>query len=80
VGRDRRVEPAGEPRLLTHEVAEYRALIDGLGIVGTVFVETTVDDADYQEEARLVAAPVGREGMLGQIASCRPETDEGFGA
>jgi predicted TIM-barrel fold metal-dependent hydrolase len=73
---------AGIPALARGDftVADYRALTKGLGIVGTVFMESAVDDADYQEEARLVAALVGREGMLGQIASCRPETDEGFDA
>jgi predicted TIM-barrel fold metal-dependent hydrolase len=43
-------------------------------------METGVDDADYQAEARLVAGLVGQAGLLGQIASCRPEEDAGFGA
>lgn len=57
--------------------ADYDALTAGKGIVGTVFMETGVDDDSYRAEARLVARLVGGR-MLGQIASCRPETDAGF--
>jgi predicted TIM-barrel fold metal-dependent hydrolase len=59
---------------------DYVALTKGLGVTGTVFMETGVDDADYQTEARLVAGMVGSHGILGQIASCRPEDDAGFDA
>lgn len=58
--------------------ADYAGLTAGLGVIGTVFMETGVDDADYKTEARLVAGLVGSDGMLGQIASCRPEEDAGF--
>lgn len=58
--------------------ADYAALTAGKGIAGTIFMETGVDDADYQAEARLVAGMVGTGGMLGQIASIRPEHDAGF--
>ena len=57
---------------------DYDRQTQGKGIAGTVFMETGVDDADYQSEARLVATLVGQNGMLGQIASCRPEDDAGF--
>ncbi|MDZ4392347.1 amidohydrolase [Cypionkella sp.] len=57
---------------------DYARLVAGKGVIGTVFMETGVDDADYQAEARLIAGLVGKGGMLGQIASCRPETDAGF--
>ena len=60
--------------------ADYARLTEGRGIAGTVFMETGVDDADYQAEARLVAGMVGTGGMLGQIASIRPETEAGFEA
>jgi len=43
-------------------------------------METGVDDADYQAEARLAAGLVGAGGVLGQIAACRPEEDAGFEA
>jgi predicted TIM-barrel fold metal-dependent hydrolase len=41
-------------------------------------MEVGVDDADYQAEARFVASHVREGELLGQIASCRPETDAGF--
>ena len=62
--------------------ADYAALTAGKGVIATIFMETGVDDADYKAEARLVAGmidpEVGSGGMLGQIASIRPEVDEGF--
>lgn len=60
--------------------ADYAALTAGQGITATIFMETGVDDADYRAEARLVAGMVGQGGILGQIASCRPEEDAGFDA
>lgn len=62
--------------------ADYDALVKGRGVVGTVFMETGVDEADYQREARLVAglADAGDLPMYGQIAACRPEIDAGFEA
>jgi predicted TIM-barrel fold metal-dependent hydrolase len=73
---------AGIPALATGDFtfADYLALTAGRGVVGAVFMETGVDDADYQAEARLVAGMVGQGGLLGQIASCRPEDDAGFEA
>lgn len=63
---------------------DYAALVAGKGVAGTIFMETGVDDADYQAEARMVAGMVGSAvggvPMLGQIASIRPERDEGFDA
>ncbi|OYW58320.1 MAG: amidohydrolase [Rhodobacterales bacterium 12-65-15] len=62
--------------------ADYASLAQG--VTATIFMETGVDDADYQAEARLVAGMVGTSvggvAMLGQIASIRPEVDEGFDA
>ena len=57
---------------------DYDRLTSGLGIAGKIFMEAGVDDADYQTEARFVCGLVGRHGLLGQIASIRPETDAGF--
>ncbi len=59
---------------------DYQAQTKGQGITGTIVMECGVDEADYQAEARYVATRVGRDGILGQIASCRPETDAGFDA
>ncbi|MGL4237087.1 amidohydrolase family protein [Tabrizicola sp.] len=69
---------AGIPALAAGDFTEgdYARLTAGKGVVGSVFMETGVDDADYRAEARLVA---GMSGFLGQIASIRPE-DEGFEA
>jgi predicted TIM-barrel fold metal-dependent hydrolase len=62
----------------------YAGLVAGKGVGATIFMETGVDDADYQAEARMVAGMVGTSvggvAMLGQIASIRPEWDEGFDA
>lgn len=54
-------------------VADWQGLVAGRGVVGALVMECGVDDADYRDEARLVA---GLD-VLGQIASCRPEA-EGF--
>jgi predicted TIM-barrel fold metal-dependent hydrolase len=63
---------------------DYASLVAGTGVRATIFMETGVDDADYQTEARLVAGMVGTSvggvKMLGQIAGVRPEWDEGFDA
>ena len=71
---------AGVPALATGDftVADYQKLTAGKGIAATIFMETGVDDADYQTEARVVAGLIGQGGMKAQIASCRPETDVGF--
>jgi predicted TIM-barrel fold metal-dependent hydrolase len=72
----------GVPVLASGDFApdDYAALTAGRGVAASVFMETGVDDADYRAEARLVAGLVGSNGMLGQIASCRPEEDAGFEA
>lgn len=59
---------------------DYAALTEGRGVIGTIFMEAGVDDGDYQAEARFVSQRVGQGGLLGQIASCRPETNAGFDA
>lgn len=58
----------------------FRAETHGLGVTGALFMETGVDDADCQAEARHVATRIGTQGLIGQIASCRPEEDAGFDA
>lgn len=46
-----------------------------------VFMEAGVDDPFYQDEARWVHGLMQQEPRLvGQVASCRPETDDGFTA
>jgi predicted TIM-barrel fold metal-dependent hydrolase len=63
----------------TFSLEAYAALTRDAGIAGTIFMEVDVSDA-YRDEARMVAelaAPPGSR-ILGQIASCRPESDAGF--
>ena len=59
---------------------DYKTLTEGLGIGGTLFMETGVDDPDYQQETRFVKslADNSDNGMIGLIASIRPESDEVF--
>lgn len=59
---------------------DYRGLTAGAEILGSIFMEAGVDGDDYQTEARFVAefAKDDRNRILGLIASCRPESDEGF--
>ena len=59
---------------------DYKSLTEGLGIGGTLFMETGVDDPDYQQETRFVKslAENADNGMIGLISSIRPESDEGF--
>lgn len=64
----------------TFTLQDYRTLTAARGIAGTLFMEVDVPDAEYQEEARFVGALVGTGGLLGQVASCRPESDAGFDA
>jgi predicted TIM-barrel fold metal-dependent hydrolase len=59
---------------------EDAVALGGDRVKGRIFMEVGVDDADYQPEARFIAGLIGSHGLLGQIASCRPETDAGFDA
>lgn len=63
-------------------VGDYAELTRDAGVGGSLFMETGVDDADYQTEARFVHQLAGdaANGIVGSIASIRPETDEGFDA
>lgn len=70
--------PALEDRAF--RVEDYRALTESAGIIGTLFMEAAVDEADFGAEtdhvAKLAADPAN--GILGLIATARPETDDGF--
>ncbi len=70
--------PALAGRAFTAE--DYAALTAELGVGGTIFMEVDADDGEA--EARMIADLVRRPGsrILGQIAACRPETDQGFEA
>ncbi|MDA4845003.1 amidohydrolase family protein [Hoeflea poritis] len=60
----------------------YQELADQRSVAATIFMETGVDDADYKAEARFAAELAGRPSsrIIGLIASCRPESDEGYEA
>lgn len=60
---------------------EYRALAEGAGVAGTIFMEVDVA-GDWRAEARHVAALAAEpgSGILGIVASCRPEEEAGFEA
>ncbi len=62
------------------DLDRYADLTAGEDVIGTVFMETGVDDADYRAETRFVADLARKKdsGILGLIASCRPEDDDGF--
>ena len=61
---------------------DYKTLTEGLGIGGTLFMETGVDDPDYQQETRFVKSLADNTDneMIGLISSIRPESDEVFEA
>lgn len=63
-------------------IEDYRSLTEDLGIEGTLFMETGVDDPDTVAETQHVSglASDPASGILGLIATCRPETDQGFDA
>ncbi len=63
-------------------IADYHRLTEGLGIEGSFFMETAADDPDVAAETRHVAGLAGdpANGIRGLIATCRPETDDGFEA
>ncbi len=73
---------AGAPALngRRFSVEDYQALTAGAGVAGSLFME--VDADDWRDEAAMIAALSGEEGsgILGTIAACRPETDDGFDA
>ena len=58
-------------------VEDYLKLTEGLGIGGTLFMETGVDDPDYQNEAKYVQklSDNPNNGIKGLIVSIRPEDD-----
>ena len=61
-------------------VEDYKKLTDGLGVGGTLFMETGVDDPDYKNEAKHVQTLLedSNNGIKGLIVSIRPEEDIEF--
>jgi len=61
-------------------VKDYNNLVNSLGVGGTLFMETGVDDSDYQKETHFVKSLMdeAKNGIKGLIVSIRPEEDNGF--
>ena len=61
-------------------LANYKNLTDDLGVGGTLFMETGVDDEDYQKETKFIKTIKDKNdsNMIGIIASIRPENDDEF--
>ncbi len=59
---------------------DYKQLAKAGGVTRSVFMEVGVDDDDYQAEANTIRSLVEAESgeLNGVIASCRPESDDGF--
>lgn len=59
---------------------DYKALTADAGISGTIFMECDVPEAAYRTETRMIHTLAGGQesGIIGIIAGCRPETEEGF--
>jgi predicted TIM-barrel fold metal-dependent hydrolase len=80
--RQRYAWTGGTPALAGRRfgLGEYRGLTAEAGVAGSIFME--VDAEDWRSEARMVAelARAPGSGILGLVASCRPEEDAGFEA
>ena len=61
-------------------VDSYLSLTKDLGIGGTLFMETGVDDPDYQKEAHFIKSLMDdtKNGIKGLILSIRPEENDNF--
>jgi len=61
-------------------IEDYKKLTDGMGVAGTLFMETGVDDTDYQKETRFVKTLKDNSdnNLIGIISSIRPEEDGVF--
>jgi predicted TIM-barrel fold metal-dependent hydrolase len=59
---------------------DYVKAIEGSGIVGALFMESSPDDPHWQDETRFVGDLSHQPGSLlrGLIANCRPEDKDGF--
>lgn len=61
-------------------VQDYKNLTAGLGVGGTIFMESGVDDPDYQKETSFVHSLFKdpENSLIGLIVSIRPEKDDNF--
>ena len=63
-------------------IQDNLGLTAGKGVGGAIFMEAGVDDDDYQSETRFIAGQAADKanGLVGIIASGRPENDDGYDA
>ena len=63
-------------------IQDNLGLTAGRDVGGTIFMETGVDDSDYQTETRFIAGQAADKanGIVAIVASCRPENDDGYDA
>ena len=61
-------------------IQDYKNLTAGLGVGGTIFMESGVDDPDYQKETSFVHSLFKdpENSLIGLIVSIRPEEDDNF--
>ena len=61
-------------------IDNYKSLTKDFGIGGTLFMETGVDDEDYQKETKYIKSISDKldNNIIGMISSIRPENDEEF--
>tara|TARA_Y100001970_G_C14241075_1_gene864941 strand:+ start:1526 stop:2377 length:852 start_codon:yes stop_codon:yes gene_type:complete len=61
-------------------IEDHKLITENYGIGGALFMETGVDDKDYQEETRYVNKYISnpKNILIGIIASIRPEKNEEF--
>jgi predicted TIM-barrel fold metal-dependent hydrolase len=54
--------------------------LSGPAVAGAIFMEVDVDPDCIKDEARWIGGLVASGALLGQIAACRPESDDGMDA
>jgi len=61
-------------------LADYKKLTANMGVGGSLFMEAGVDDGQEALETRMAGSLAASEDsrIVGLVATCRPETNEGF--
>jgi len=70
------------PSLATDNFSQekYTEITRNFGIAGSIFMESAVDDSDYQKETKFIKTLIDDSSnkIIGLISSIRPEDDKGF--
>ena len=70
------------PSLATDDFSQekYTEITSYFGIAGSIFMESAVDDSDYQNETKYIKTLIDDSSnkIIGLISSIRPEDDKGF--